>query len=153
MPHPILLTALSDNWAYMAPFLASALALMTGYVLSIMTSRRAAIASHDTETVNEKKAWRAAQMLAVENNKEAIQAEKSERIQWQLKREAESAMVVGILEENAVAQKLLAGIVSTTRHLEGGQARNEQDIRDLRGHISAIQTQLLNLAQSRHAHS
>ena len=149
----MLLTALSDNWAYMAPFLASALALMTGYVLSIMTSRRAAIASHDTETVNEKKAWRAAQMLAVENNKEAIQAEKSERIQWQLKREAESAMVVGILEENAVAQKLLAGIVSTTRHLEGGQARNEQDIRDLRGHISAIQTQLLNLAQSRHAHS
>ena len=149
----MLLTALSDNWAYMAPFLASALALMTGYVLSIMTSRRAALATHDTETVNEKKAWRAAQMLAVENNKEAIQAEKSERIQWQLKREAESAMVVGILEENAVAQKLLAGIVSTTRHLEGGQARNEQDIRDLRGHISAIQTQLLNLAQSRHAHS
>ena len=149
----MLLSALSDNWAYMAPFLASALALMTGYVLSIMTSRRAALATHDTETVNEKKAWRAAQMLAVENNKEAIQAEKSERIQWQLKREAESAMVVGILEENAVAQKLLAGIVSTTRHLEGGQARNEQDIRDLRGHISAIQTQLLNLAQSRHAHS
>lgn len=149
----MLLSALSDNWAYMAPFLASGLALMTGYMLSVLTSRRAANATHDTETVNEKKAWRAAQMLAVENNREAIKTEKSERIQWQLKREAESAMVVGILEENAVAQKLLAGIVSTTRYLEGGQLRTEQDIREIRGHISAMQAQLITLATMRNANS
>lgn len=148
----MLLTAMTDTWGYLAPFLASALALVTGYILSIITARRTKIEAHTTETTNEKKAWRESLLQSIETNKENLATEKSERVQWQLKREAESAMVVGILEENAEAQKILASIVSTTRHLEGGQIRTEQDIRELRGHISAIQTQLLNLAQSRHAH-
>ena len=149
----LLLTAFADNWSYLAPFLASILALGSGYLLSVLTSRRTKMATLDTETANEKKAWRAARLTAEECLKEAHATEKSERVQWQLKREAESAIVVGILEENAEAQKILASIVSTTRHLEGGQTRIDQDIRELRGHISAIQTQLITLANSRHANS
>ena len=97
--------------------------------------------------------WRGSRLTAEEGLKEALVKEASERVQWQLKREAESAIVVGILEENAEAQKLLASIVSTTRHLEGGQVRLDQDVRELRGHISTIQGQLLALSTSRHANS
>lgn len=105
------------------------------------------------ESTDERKAWREARLLSEKNLKEGQERESFERLQWQLKREAESAMVVGILEENAEAQKILASIVSTTRHLEGGQTRLDQEVRDLRGHISAIQAQLVTLANSRHADS
>ena len=110
-------------------------------------------AKEGKETADEKKAWREARLLAEKTLKEAVADEKSERLLWQLKREAESAIVVGILEENAEAQKILASIVSTTRHLEGGQTRLDQDVRELRGHIGTIQTQLLTLANSRNANS
>ena len=153
MPRKMLLSALTDNWAYMAPFLASALALMTGYVLSVLTSRRNASATHSTETAKEKTAWRESLLTALDTNKEAIKTEKSERIQWQLKREAEAALVAGILEESAEAQKIMASIVSTVRHLEGGQTRIDSELRELRGHLGAIQSQLMTLATARHAHS
>ena len=153
MPLLMLLSALSDNWAYMAPFLASALALMTGYLLSILTSRRTASATHNTETANEKKAWRESLLLSIQTNKQGLADEKSERIQWQLKREAEAALVAGILEESAEAQKIMASIVSTVRHLEGGQTRIDGELRELRGHLGTIQSQLMTLATTRHAHS
>ena len=153
MPRPLLLSALSDNWAYMAPFLASALALMTGYLLSVLTSRRSANATHSTETANEKIVWRKSLLEALATNKEAIKTEKSERVQWQLKREAEAALVAGILEESAEAQKIMASIVSTVRHLEGGQTRIDGELRELRTHMGTIQSQLINLATTRHAHS
>lgn len=147
-----------DNSIYLSSFLGFALTLVGGYLLALLSSRHKKIATQETETVNAEKGWRESLRVAIEINKEAIAANKSaiasdktERLLWQLKREAEAAMVVGILEENTEAQKILASIVSTTRHLEGGQARTEHDIRELRNHISAIQTQLLALAQSRNA--
>ena len=149
----MLLTTLTDYWSYLVPFLTFGLALLSGYLLSVLTTWRTRAATNDTETANEKKAWRAARLTNEQNLKDALATEKGDRVLWQLKREAESAIMVGILEENAEAQKILASIVSTTRHLEGGQVRTEQDIRELRGHISAIQAQLLTLAQSRHANS
>lgn len=153
MPHPLILSVLTDNWPYLAPFLAFALALVSGYLLSVLTYRNTKATAHDAEIANEKKTWRVARLKVEETLRENQANEKSERVQWQLKREAESAMVVGILEENAEAQKILASIVSTTRHLEGGQVRIDQDIRELRGHISTIQAQLITLANSRHANS
>ena len=153
MPPILLLSTFLEIWNYSAPFLAAALALATGWGISTLTFRREQMTKHSDEFMHEQKTWRDARLLSEQSQREALATEKSERVQWQLKREAESALVAGILEESAEAQKIMSSIVSTTRHLEGGQNRIDQDIRELRGHIGAIQTQLLNLASARHAHS
>lgn len=152
MPPILLLSTFLDVWNSTSPFLAAGLAVVTGWAISTLTFRREQL----TKQSDEEKTWRDSRLLAEQRHKDDLASEKSERVQWQLKREAESALVAGILEESAEAQIILASIVSTTRHLEGGQTRIDQDIRELRGHIGTIQAQLLNLASlanPRHANS
>ena len=146
MPAYLLLSTLTDNWEYATPFVAAGLALASGYTLSILNARRNEQVKHDADTATEQKTWRDCRLSAEKTMTDNIAAERTERIQWQLKREAESAMVAGILEESAEAQKVLASIAATTRHLESGQDRIDGELRELRNHLTSMQDRLITLA-------
>lgn len=149
----LLLSAFTEIWPFLVPFLSALLAGLVGYVMARLSRAATETAKEREAATAERLAWRKARLEAEKANADAIAVERSERIQWQLKREAEGALVAGILEENAEAQKILASIAATTRHLEGGQGRLDSELRELRHHLAAMQTQLVSLAATHHAKS
>lgn len=129
----------------MAAYLPSLLSLLNGFILLLLgavatwwwkqyDARQKAAA----ETASDKKQWRDGRLAAEKALSEALASERSERVQWQLKREAEGALVAGILEENAEAQKLLASIAATTQAHGGQLTQLNERLNAMQAHVNQL---------------
>ena len=135
MPALPLLDAAPSLWTYTTPFLASLLSFVVGYIVLRLNRNY----TENRESEKSKDQWRESVLAANKALREDLAAEKSERIQWQLKREAELASIAGILEESTQAHKLLAAIAATTQ-AHGGQ------LQQLETRLNMMQTHVNSLA-------
>lgn len=76
----------------------------------------AAALKANTETANERKAYREARLAAEKTNASDIAKEHTDRILWQLENAADWERVVSILKEFGEVQRLLAVVATTTQH-------------------------------------
>lgn len=109
------------------------------------------------ETAKDKAQWRDGRLQAEKNLQEAVAAERKaredaqaaerqDRVQWQLKREAELASIAGILEESTEAHKMLAVMAANNQNQSGRQDRTEADVRELRDRLNRMQDHITSLA-------
>lgn len=103
---------------------------------------------HDAAEANEKDVIKARQAAADEERaalrKELVtlqddaRNDRSDQMQWQLKREAELASIAGILEESTEAHKLLASIAATSQ-AHGGQLGQLHDrLNTMQQHLNQL---------------
>lgn len=170
---PILLTATSPllltvDWLNLTGFLNSLISLGLGALATWAGVRYwktyDARQKKIEETAKDKAQWRDGRLQAekalqdaIKTLKEAIatqrkaledalNAERQDRVQWQLKREAELASIAGILEESTEAHKMLAVMAANNQNQSGRQDRVETDVRELRDRLNRMQDHITSLA-------
>lgn len=153
----LLSTPASPDWfASLAGLLNSFILLLLGALLTWYWKTYDARKKKEEELAKDKAQWRDGRLMAEKTLSEALAAERkaredadnterSERIQWQLKRETELASIAGILEESTEAHKLLATLAANTHSHSGRHDRTEADVREIRERLNRMQDHILNL--------
>ena len=112
----LLLSAFTEIWPFLVPFVSAILSAAVGYGVATITFRRTEASKQSQETVNEKKAWRDGVTTRLADAKAAIEQENKDRIFWQLENAADWERVVSILKEFGEVQRLLAVVATTSQH-------------------------------------
>jgi hypothetical protein len=154
----MLLSVLTEIWPFLIPFLSALLSAAVGYWVA--RQNRAATETTKEKETREKlnsdaKAATEARLVLLEKNQQEMREAFAERKQTadaarmldKLNYDKDFATITEILKEGAQTTKQTVGILANIGHLQQGQQRNEQEIREVNKRVERTEERIYTLTQ------